>query len=74
MSMPDWPENNKPPTLNPAAHLSQFTLQQNPGNNAGVNYNLPHQQFPQQPQQQFQSPFAPAVNGLKRQREASDGL
>jgi SWI/SNF chromatin-remodeling complex subunit SWI1 len=82
--MPDWPDNNKPPTINNQSHLSQFNIQ-NQGNNPTINYNPLNNiqpQFPQQQgqpqqqpqQQQFQAPFSPAVNGLKRQREASDGL
>src|SRR5947207_4044163 len=85
MSMPDWPENNKP-AINAAPHLAQFNIQQNTGSNVGINYSqLGQQQFPQQqpqpqPQQQqqqpqpFQSPFSPAINGLKRQRESPGGV
>jgi len=77
-------------TINPANHLTQFNLAaaQNPGNNvAGLNYNPLNplaQQFAAQQQQQqqqqsqqqpqFQSPYGPAVNGLKRQRESSGGV
>lgn len=79
--MPDWPENNKQPAINTATHLSQFNIPQATGNNAGINFNqlnaLGQQQFPQQPQPQqqpFQPPFSSTLNGLKRQRESSDGV
>ena len=84
--MPDWPENNKPPPINAATHLNQFNIPQNVSNNVGINYsqlnNLgqpsfpqpPQQQQQQQPQPQFQTPFSPAINGLKRQREPSGGV
>lgn len=85
MSMPDWPENNKP-AINPATtasnqtQFSPFTIPQNAagpaGNNSAANFNIQYAQQQQQSgQAQFQPNFSsPVINGLKRRRENADSL